>query len=75
MKKKKFYYPIAFKPFSSHGGVEILQCNDDRVLIRDNYGKPSKPHSSKIRYNAKGNPYFKHNGKREYLQDYVRCPY
>ena len=75
MKKKKFHYPIAYKPFSNHGGVEILQCNDEHVLVRDNYGTPSKAHSSKIRFNAKGEPYFKHNGRREYMHDYLRLPY
>lgn len=70
---KKNYAPIACKPCSNWGGIEILQCDSDKVLVRDNYGKPRKAHSAQIRYNAKGDPYFKHNGKREYIRDYMRC--
>ena len=72
---KKKHYPIAFRGRNNYGGIEILQCDGERVVARDNYGKPERAHSAKIRYNAKGDPYFKHNGRREYLSEYLRLPY
>lgn len=71
--KSKFGKPIACKPMSNWGGVEILKIDDGRVVVRDNYGQPAKAHGAQVRYNAKGEPYFKHNGRREYLRDYTRC--
>jgi hypothetical protein len=68
----KYKKSIASKPCSNWGGIEIMDINDDRVIVRDNYGKPTKAHHSKVRYNANGDPYFKHNGRREYLRDYIR---
>lgn len=67
--------PIACRTKSNWGGVEILKIDNDGVVCRDNYGKPSKAHSAKIRYNAKGDAYFKHNGRREYLSEYMRCKF
>ena len=55
------------------GGIEIMYADSDKVIARDNYGTPRRAHGAKVRYNAKGEPYFKHNGRREYLRDYLRC--
>ena len=65
--------PIACKPMSNWGGIEIMYADSDKVIARDNYGTPRRAHGAKVRYNAKGEPYFKHNGRREYLRDYLRC--
>lgn len=49
---------------------------DDAVLVGDVYGSTRKiPRSSRIRYNAKGDAYFMHHGRREYLRDYIRINY
>ena len=50
-----------------------MYADSDKVIARDNYGTPRRAHGAKVRYNAKGEPYFKHNGRREYLRDYLRC--
>lgn len=65
--------PIACKPMSNWGGIEIMYADSDKVIARDNYGTPRRAHGAKVRYNVKGEPYFKHNGRREYLRDYLRC--
>ena len=65
--------PIAYKPMSNWGGVEILYADGDKVIVRDNYGTPRQAHSAKVRFNANGEPYFKHNGRREYIHHYLRC--
>lgn len=49
---------------------------DDAVLVGDVYGSTRKiPRLSRIRYNAQGEAYFMHYGRREYLREYMRINY
>lgn len=67
---------IAYKSDSAFGGIEILDIEygiNDKVVWRMNHGKPGKIHRSII-YNTvrSGRAYFKVNGRREYLDEYMR---
>lgn len=66
---------IACKAISNIGGIEILEANEDYVLFRENFGTPKRAQRSQVRYSATGIPYFIHNGRREYLRDYISCEY
>jgi len=66
--------PIATKGMSNFGGIEILEIKygiEDKVLVADNYGTRSKPYWCKLRESDNGT-YFIHNGRREYLSDYMK---
>lgn len=75
----KDYVMIASKPTSAFSGIAIYAVKhdiDDAVLVGDEFdGVKSVPRLSRIRYNVKGDAYFIHHGRREYLHDYMRVNY
>ena len=75
----KNYVTIASRPVFNDAAIAIYAVEygvDDSVLVGDVYGDTSKiPHFSRIRYNVKGDAYFMHYGRREYLREYVRTNY
>ena len=75
----KNYAAIAFRPVFNDAAIVIYAIEygiNDAVLVGDVYGDTRKtPHLSRIRYNANGDAYFMHYGRREYLRDYIRVNY
>ena len=75
----KNYAAIASRPVFNDAAIFIYAIKngiDDAVLVGDVYGDTRKtPHLSRIRYNANGDAYFMHYGRREYLRDYIRVNY
>ena len=75
----KNYITIASRPVSNDSATVIYAVEygiDDAVLVGDVYGDTRKtPRLSRIRYNAQGDAYFIHHGRREYLRDYVQINY
>lgn len=75
----KNYVAIAFCPVFNDSAIVIYAIEydiDDAVLVGDVCGDTRKtPRLSRIRYNSKGDAYFMHYGRREYLRDYVRINY
>ena len=75
----KNYVAIASRPVFNDAAIVIYAVEygiDDNVLMGDVYGDTRKtPRLSRIRYNAQGDAYFMHYGRREYLRDYVRLNY
>lgn len=74
-------YPNNHKPagvltLCNLGGLAIMEIEydiDDYVYVCDNYGDGYKNITKNmIRYNAKGNAYFVRNGKRWYLDQFMR---
>lgn len=68
--KKK---PIAGKATSAWGGIEIIDIEhgiNDFVIWR--WSNESKLHKSRAYYDSKRGAYFKVNGRREYLDEYMR---
>ena len=61
---------IASLALSNWGGLEIVELNDEYVSMRFNFGSPSRVHRRKSYTNAKG-VYFKINGRRYYLNDFM----
>lgn len=76
--KKK---PIAFKAWSNTGGIaiyEIVNGFEDYVVWRWEYmgSKNDRMHKSKVHYNStNGRAYFLVNGRREFLDEYMRTTY
>jgi len=69
--------PVAVKATSAFGGIAIYDFEygtDDYVIWADESGgKPGKMRRSKIYYTTKSDrAYFKNNGHREYLDDFMR---
>ena len=75
----KNYVAIASSPVFNDAAIVIYAIEygiDDAVLVGDVYGDTRKtPRLSSIRYNASGDAYFMHYGRREYLRDYIRVNY
>ena len=75
----KNYIPIASRPIFADAATVIYSVEygiDDAVLVGDVCGDTRKvPRLSRIRYNAQGDAYFIHNGRREYLREYMRIEY
>ena len=75
----KNYAAIASRPVFNDAAIVIYAIKygiDDAVLVGDVYGDICKtPRLSSIRYNANGDAYFMHYGRREYLRDYIRVNY
>ena len=75
----KNYVAIASRPVFNDAAIVIYAIEygiDDSILVGDVYGDTRKtPHLSSIRYNASGDAYFMHYGRREYLRDYIRVNY
>ena len=44
---------VAVFPMTNHGGIEILDANDEYVVYRFNFGEPKEAHRAKIRYGAR----------------------
>lgn len=74
-------YPNDYKPvgtlcLNNFGGLAIMEIEhgiDDYVVVTDNYGNGYENITrNKIRYNAKGNPYFVRNNRRWYLNQFMR---
>lgn len=67
---------IASRGICNIGGIAIYDIEygiNDRVLCGDIIGDhQSVPHWSNIRYNVKGDSFFMHHGRREYLSEYIR---
>lgn len=61
---------IAVLALSNWGGLEITELNDEYVSMRFNFGSPSRVHRRKLYANTKG-AYFKINGRRYYLDDFM----
>ena len=69
--------PVAVKATSAFGGIVIYDFEygiDDYVIWANEYeGKPGKMRRSKIHYTTRSDrAYFKNNGRREYLDDFMR---
>ena len=75
----KNYVAIASRPVFNDAAIVIYAIEfviDDAVLVGDVYGDTRKtPRLSSIRYNASGDAYLMHYGRREYLRDYIRVNY
>ena len=75
----KNYAAIASSPVFNDAAIVIYAIEygiNDAVLVGDVYGDTRKtPRFSSIRYNASGDAYFMHYGRREYLRDYIRVNY
>ena len=75
----KNYVAIASRPIFADAATVIYAIEygtDDAVLVGDVCGDIRKvPHLSRIRYNAQGDAYFMHHGRREYLREYMRVSY
>lgn len=68
--------PIAVKATSAFGGIAIYDIEygiDDYVIWADESGgKAGKMRRSKIYYTTRSDrAYFKNNGRREYLDDFM----
>ena len=68
---------IAFKSTSAFGGMAIYDfeygINDYVIWGYEFDGKPEKKRRSKIYYTKTSDrAYFKNNGRREYLDDFMR---
>lgn len=72
---------IAYKATSAFSGIEILDIeygiNDKVIWCNTVDGKQGKKHSSIIYWTSysggnRSRAYFKVNGRREYLDDYMR---
>ena len=72
----KNYVAIASRPVFNDTAIVIYAVEygvNDSILVGDVYGDTRKtPRLSSIRYNANGDAYFMHYGRREYLRDYIR---
>ena len=72
----KNYVAIASRPVFNDAAIVIYAVEygiEDAILVGDVYGDTRKtPHFVHIRYNAHGDAYFMHHGRREYLRDYMR---
>ena len=75
----KNYVAIASRPVLNDTAIVIYAVEygvNDSILVGDVYGDTRKtPRLSSIRYNANGDAYFMHYGRREYLRDYIRVNY
>ena len=75
----KNYVAIASRPVFNDSAIVIYSVEygvNDSILVGDVYGDTRKtPRLSSIRYNASGDAYFLHYGRREYLRDYIRVNY
>ena len=75
----KNYVAIASRPVFNDAAIVIYAIKygiNDAVLVGDVYGDTRKTSRlSSIRYNANGDAYFMHYGRREYLRDYIRVNY
>ena len=75
----KNYVAIASRPVFNDSAIVIYSVEygvNDSILVGDVYGDTRKtPRLSSIRYNASGDAYFMHYGRREYLRDYIRVNY
>lgn len=67
---------IAFKATSAFGGISILDIDQRTMRIEwayDDMGELGKVHRSVLYSTVRsGRYYFKVNGRREYLDDYMR---
>lgn len=76
--KQKITKPVAGKMFSAYGGIDIYdiiwQYGEQYVIWRWNFGKDKERiHKSKAYMNARdGRAYFIVNGRREFLDEYMR---
>lgn len=76
--KLKITKPVAGKMFSTYGGIDIYdtiyQYGEPYVVWRWNFGKDKERiHKSKIYTKATdGRAYFIVNGRREFLDEYMR---
>ena len=72
----KNYVAIASRPVFNDAAIVIYAVEygiEDAILVGDVYGDTRKtPHFVRLHYNAQGDAYFMHHGRREYLRDYVR---
>lgn len=70
----KYTEPIATKCICNWGGIMIMDIiNGKQVISCEHYGDDYLRWSrSQIRYNAKGEPYFIRQGRREYLNEYMK---
>ena len=72
----KDYVAIASRPVFNDAAIVIYAIEygiEDAILVGDVYGDTRKtPHFVRLRYNAQGDAYFMHHGRREYLRDYIR---
>jgi len=70
---------IAFKATSAFDGISILDIDDREMKVEwahDYMGKLGKVHRSILYTTARsGRYYFKVNGRREYLDDYMRSDF
>ena len=65
------FIPMAAKCICNYGGVEI-EISNNVEMIRYRWFGEKVSRWQQIKYTIKGNPYFTINGKREYLDDYMR---
>ena len=63
---------IAVLPMNNHGGLEILEINDEQVVTAYNFGKQEVAIPSKVRYDKNGDPYFMRNRMRFNINDFMK---
>lgn len=67
--------PIAMKVVCNFGGIGILKIDDygESIISGENYGDGfCRIAKAQIRYNSKGDAYFMRQGRREYLNEYMK---
>lgn len=63
---------IAYRMTSAYGGIEILRIDERKGQVHWRYGGERKEHRTQLYYSATQGPYFKVNGRREYLSEYLK---
>ena len=74
--KKAEYQPIAFKPMMQDGGIAIYDieygCDDHIIAGWISGDMQNTPRKHKVYYTISGRAYFRINGLREYVDEYMR---
>ena len=65
--------PVAFYTICNWGGLGIIECDDERVVIGEFFGDmPVVIHKLKLHYNQNGDSYFVLNNTRYHLYNFCR---
>ena len=67
-------YPVAFLPITNYGGLGILECDDEEVVVGEFFaGIPAVIHKLKLYYSAKEDDYyFKLNNQRYFICEFCK---
>ena len=74
MAKSINFVPDGYRTVSNMGGIEIMINNFGDGIIYKYFGKMAK-RWQQVKFTATGRAYFTINGKREYLENYMRINY